>query len=92
MPTFVKKPVEIEAFQFLPDDDSSMDDLTEWLSGANYVLTVNAGGAVTQLEVTTIHGEQAVVRPGDWVIAEPVRGRYYPCKPGIFETTYEEVA
>ena len=30
------------------------------------------------------------VCPGDWIITG-VKGEYYPCKPDIFEQTYEEV-
>lgn len=28
--------------------------------------------------------------PGDWIIRD-VKGEFYPCKPGIFEATYEPV-
>lgn len=31
------------------------------------------------------------VCPGDWIITG-VEGEYYPCKPDIFEATYEKVA
>lgn len=31
-----------------------------------------------------------IVCPGDWVITG-VKGEYYPCKPDIFEATYEAV-
>jgi hypothetical protein len=30
------------------------------------------------------------VCPGDWII-KGVKGEFYPCKPDIFELTYEEV-
>jgi hypothetical protein len=29
--------------------------------------------------------------PGDWII-RGVKGEFYPCKPDIFEATYEPVA
>jgi hypothetical protein len=29
------------------------------------------------------------VTPGDWIITG-VKGEHYPCKPDIFEATYEE--
>lgn len=41
------------------------------------------------LVLTTIHGEQAIARPGDWVISEPAPGRHYPCAPDIFAARYE---
>lgn len=40
------------------------------------------------LKVTTIHGEIAVVRLGDWIIKEPKPGCYYPIKDTIFRDGY----
>lgn len=31
-----------------------------------------------------------IVTPGDWIITG-VKGEHYPCKPDIFEATYEQV-
>ena len=31
---------------------------------------------------------QHIAIPGDWII-QGVKGEYYPCKPDIFEMTYE---
>lgn len=43
------------------------------------------------LNVRTIHGEVAVVRHGDYIVAEPnAPGRFYPCACGIFEKRYEQ--
>jgi hypothetical protein len=39
--------------------------------------------------VVTAHGQKAAVAPKDWVIAEPDGRGHYPCKPDIFEQTYE---
>ncbi len=41
--------------------------------------------------VTTIHGEKAHLADGDWILPEPQPGRFYPCKPDIFEQTYDAV-
>lgn len=41
--------------------------------------------------VVTIHGEKAKLAPGDWVITEPDGEHHYPCKPDIFEATYEPI-
>jgi len=43
----------------------------------------------TQGFITTLEGGH-VVSPGDWVI-RGVAGEHYPCKPEIFEKTYEKV-
>ena len=42
-------------------------------------------------EVTTIHGQRTKVIIGDWIITEPDGVHHYPCKPDIFEQTYEPV-
>ncbi len=41
--------------------------------------------------VITIHGQETIVIDGDWIIEEPDGIHYYPCKPDIFEATYEKV-
>jgi len=42
------------------------------------------------LKVTTIHGEIAIVRLGDWIVKEPKFGFYYPVKPEIFPFSYSK--
>lgn len=39
--------------------------------------------------IDTLEGGH-IVCPGDWII-KGVKGELYPCKPDIFEATYEEV-
>lgn len=39
--------------------------------------------------VPTLEGMMRVI-PGDWIITG-VKGEHYPCKPDIFEATYERV-
>jgi len=41
------------------------------------------------LRINTPEG-QMIARQGDYII-KGVKGEYYPCKPDIFEATYEEV-
>ena len=41
--------------------------------------------------VVTIHGQVTWLAPFDWVIQEPDGEHYYPCKPDIFDLTYEAV-
>jgi hypothetical protein len=40
------------------------------------------------LKVTTIHGDVAIVRPGDWIVKEEKLGYYYPIKDDIFRAGY----
>jgi len=39
--------------------------------------------------IDTLEGGHNVC-PGDWIITG-IKGEYYPCKPDIFEATYEKV-
>lgn len=39
--------------------------------------------------IDTLEGGH-IVCPGDWII-KGVKGEFYPCKPDIFEATYEPV-
>jgi hypothetical protein len=84
MAKFRKKPVEVEAVQFTKD---TMHQVFNDLTG------IRAPGwdddGTPHLKVTTIHGETAIVRFGDWIVSEPEIGRYYPVKSDIFEATYE---
>lgn len=42
------------------------------------------------LMIRTLEGDHHV-SPGDWVI-QGVKGEFYPCKPDIFEVTYDRVS
>lgn len=42
-----------------------------------------------QLIIHTLEGDM-IAEPGDWIITG-VKGERYPCKPDIFEATYERV-
>jgi hypothetical protein len=41
------------------------------------------------LDIPTLEGTMTA-RAGDWII-KGVKGEFYPCKPDIFEATYERV-
>jgi hypothetical protein len=40
---------------------------------------------------TTHKGQAVMLESGDWIISELDGIHYYPCKPDIFEATYEKV-
>lgn len=100
MPKFRKKPVIIEAvewtgknvievYNFLENknEDSSMNIPT---SGKNFFVDMNNGTAVTgTLKIRTLEGDM-IAAHGDYII-KGVKGEFYPCKPDIFEVTYETV-
>jgi hypothetical protein len=93
MPKFRKKPVVIEAIQWLKSGDNEhVFPMGTGLSARPHTdLTRECEECKTRLEthgwVQTLEGIH-VVCPGDWIITG-VKGERYPCKPDIFEMTYE---
>jgi hypothetical protein len=80
MKKYRKKPVVIEAIQFLPDTKFPLGwGLTDY--------TVNADRSIT---INTIEGKMRADF-GDWII-KGIMGEFYPCKHAIFEKSYEEVS
>lgn len=86
MAKYRKKPVVIEAYKFQPE--LGIARLANWLSqqGADI-----KGWEFHEQDVTipTLEGNMKV-SPGDFII-RGVQGEFYPCKPDIFEATYEAV-
>lgn len=76
---FRKKPVVIEAIQFLGNSEEVEEFVGKLL---NYLIGKG-------LVIPTLEGDM-YASYGDWII-RGVNGEYYPCKPDIFEKTYERV-
>lgn len=75
-------PKTVEAVQFTEEDkDRVFNSLTGQIAPA-------FDGDNPVIKVTTIHGEIAVVRLGDWIIKENKLGYYYPIKDDIFRAGY----
>jgi hypothetical protein len=72
---FRSRPSTCEAVQFTDPADPPHGVFTRHTDGAFYVFTM--------------HGQRAEVVLGDWIIAEPMPGRYYPCKQEVFERRWE---
>jgi hypothetical protein len=91
MPKFRKKPVVIEAVQFGSRLDAEwICDIPEWLFAAMEVGAVQPGAPPEDhLIIKTLEGNMRA-DPGDWII-KGVKGEIYPCKPDIFEETYQPV-
>lgn len=92
MPKFRKKPVVVEAFQWLgrswdvPDWARHHRDLDFPVTAA---VDFEDGCEDDSLCVQTLHGRTRAIL-GDWVI-RGTSGDLWPCKPDIFEATYEPV-
>lgn len=82
---FRKKPVVIEAIQFQGMDSYlEVCDLAKAKGTDIYdVLEFITGG----MYIKTLEGKMRA-NPGDWIIFG-VNNEIYPCKPDIFEKTYE---
>ena len=96
MPIYRKKPVEVEAIQYL--GVSNLEDVlaftgkhpswyTYFKSMDDYKRFVATHGEI--FKIKTLEGSM-LAQPGDWII-RGVAGEHYPCKPDIFEKTYELV-
>lgn len=77
---FKKKPVVIEATQWFKHGDHPLvhlkSDTNRYADkGIPWISTLEGGHIVSE---------------GDWIITG-VKGECYPCKPDIFELTYEKV-
>lgn len=80
---FVKKPVEIEAIHFV--DEASAQEIINWIGETcrpHY-----QDGQIWAIEIWTLEGSM-FASLGDWAI-KGIKGEFYPCKPEIFEETYE---
>lgn len=80
---FKKKPIVIEAYQFVEGDNTS---LNSWLDSFKLDYHYNRDG---ELVIPTLEGDMRASL-NDWIIRGP-HGEFYPCKPEIFADTYEEV-
>jgi len=84
-----KKPVVIEAIQWTGDNLREIIDFTGLHPSAlkwtwdEFESVVKTEG----LKIFTVEGP-LMASIGDWIICG-VKGEFYPCKPDIFEQTYE---
>ena len=90
MPKYKKKPVVVDAFQF---EGTAEQHTPAWFSEAEQNQTVRVhwaspGGYLdSECVIKTLEGTMTAYE-GDYII-RGVKGELYPCKPDIFEATYE---
>ncbi len=99
MAKYRKKPVVIEAFQMTKERRQDNSKWPNWLhlawqkdwneKGALSCLAYPNSDGKDRLVIQTLEGIQRV----DWndYIIQGVQKEIYPCKPSIFEQTYEKV-
>ena len=89
MTLFRKKPVVIEARLL---SDANLQHTSLWIASSGYSVrhaTKPPIPGITGLVIETLEGDMTADY-GDWII-RGVKGEFYPCKPDIFEATYEKV-
>lgn len=87
MNKFRKKPVVIEARQFLGTIDGARQ-IVDWVrAGKHEANVLEIGSSTHAVLIKTLEGEHRA-DIGDWII-KGVKGEFYPCKPDIFAATYE---
>lgn len=92
MAKYRKKPIVIEAYQYEGDFISNGEFIApSWIKGAldNEVLVYKEkDNTPPELYVRTLEGDMKC-NYKDYII-KGVNGELYPCKPDIFEKTYEQ--
>ena len=83
---FRKKPVEIEAIQFNGSLESYRNIVDALQIPENEIVFDSFN---MEINIQTLEGI-ITAAPNDWVI-KGIAGEFYPCKPDIFEMTYEEI-
>lgn len=83
-----KKPIVVEAFKWTGGPDQTEDP--EWVvekikDGTVYFSSMDGYACV--LCIKTLEGTMTAI-PGDYII-KGLRGELYPCKPDIFDASYE---
>jgi hypothetical protein len=91
MPKFRKKPVIIEAIQW---NGSNFDEIMNFMKEFHghklaYEDAEELAKQTGTLHINTLEGVMTATK-GDWII-QGVQREFYPCKPDIFEKTYEEI-
>ena len=87
---YCKKPVVIEAIEYTGRNEFEIE---KWAGKAVFHSPVleptedNPDGSY--LQIKTLEGIMTAI-PGDYII-KGVKGEFYPCKPDIFELTYEPI-
>lgn len=74
-----KRPVVVEAVQWTGENHGEM---CEFIDPEVFEITSHVG-----LVIHTLEGDHHA-SPGDYII-KGVNGEFYPCKPDVFEKTYE---
>jgi hypothetical protein len=82
-----KKPIVVEAWQFTDDNKNQL--LHDLQSEQMNIQPSSSEEGNPVILIPTLEGEMTA-SIGDYII-KGIRGEFYPCKPDIFEKSYEAV-
>ena len=82
MPKYRKRPIVIEAVQFLGTRESAEEVIA-------FCTVAIWGYKYKNMAIETLEGRM-IVKPRDWII-KGVKGEFYPCRADIFKMTYEAI-
>lgn len=83
-----KKPVVIDAVLY---DGNNHNEIKEFCPSIELYGIDDDGASYLRANpvIHTLEGDM-LLKPGDYLI-KGIEGEFYPCKPNIFENTYEKV-
>lgn len=89
-----KKPVEVEAIQWLGNLDSFAElvnfaNVTKYSQLTTSPIMIEESDMHNYIYINTLEGEMRA-SVSDYII-KGVEGEFYPCKPDIFEKTYDTI-
>ena len=78
---YIKKPVIIEAVQW---NGHNCTEVATFVAGTKRTFGFSGDSCI----IETLEGTM-IASKGDYII-KGIKGEFYPCKPDIFQATYEE--
>lgn len=85
---YKKKPIVIEAVQWFGDVESTQE-VMDFIGELSTIPDNRQIWIDERIRIKTLEGTMTA-SIGDYII-KGAKGEFYPCKPDVFEMTYEEV-
>ena len=89
MAKYRKKPVVIEAIQYTGNNIVEIIKFMQERARGDKTRYLRFDATKMEYFIKTLEGEY-ILTEGDYIICG-IKGEFYPCKPDIFEQTYEKV-
>lgn len=77
---YIKRPIKVQAFKY------GFEEIPEWMYGKTWFIKNNSMSDAP-LMICTLEGDM-IANKGDYII-KGIQEEIYPCKPDIFESSYE---